>query len=94
MNKSYLPRIIFELLRENIIRGAGLLTHAIIRAQITSPSYAPVYAALVSTIVNKKLPVIGELICKRVVSTWRELYMSNKTNECFAMNGNVPYTSC
>jgi pre-mRNA-splicing factor CWC22 len=84
LNKSDLRMIVRALFRENIIRGRGLLASAIIKAQLRSPSYAPIYAALVS-VINTKLPLIGELICKRVISSWRESYISHDEEKCFAM---------
>jgi pre-mRNA-splicing factor CWC22 len=81
--KSNIQRIARELFEHNIIRGRGLLASAIIKEQLRSPYYTPVYAALVS-IINTKLPLIGELICKRVISLWRESYTSNDEKKCFA----------
>ncbi|CAF4936182.1 unnamed protein product [Rotaria sp. Silwood1] len=81
VNKSNLSTIIYELLKYNIIRGRGLLANAIIRAQIRSPSSTPVYVALVSYI-HRKFPLISELICKRLISSFRQTYQRNDKINC------------
>ncbi len=83
VNISNLPIIIRELFKDNIVRGRGLLARAIIQAQIASPFYTPVYAALVS-ILNTKFPQIGELICKRLISSFRRTYQRNDKINCLA----------
>jgi len=50
VNTSNIGIITRELLRENIIRGRGLLARSIIQAQAASPTFTPVYAALTSII--------------------------------------------
>lgn len=64
VNISNLSIIIQELLPGNSQRErpAGQVCRA---GQSTSPIFTPVYAALV-TIINSKLPLIGELILKRL----------------------------
>lgn len=59
-----------ELFRENLVRGRGLLARSIIRAQMASPGFTNVYASLLS-IVNSRLPEIGELVLKRVILQFR-----------------------
>lgn len=48
MNISNIQNVIIELLNENILRGKGLLARAVIKAQMTSPNFTHVYAALIS----------------------------------------------
>ncbi|CAF4356414.1 unnamed protein product [Rotaria sp. Silwood2] len=83
VNTSNLPSIIRELFNNNIIRGRGLLAHNIIRAQIASPFYTPVYAALVS-VINTILPEIGELIAKHLISSFHHTYEQNDKINCLS----------
>lgn len=57
---------------QNLIRGRGLFCRAMMKSQMASPSFTPVYAALVA-VVNTKFPEIGELLLKRVILQVREL---------------------
>ena len=54
VNISNIPLIIKSLIKENIIRGRGLLSRSIIQAQAASPTFTHVYAALVA-IINSKV---------------------------------------
>ncbi|CAF4762953.1 unnamed protein product, partial [Rotaria sp. Silwood2] len=83
VNISNLPIIIHELFQDNIIRGRGLLARCIIQAQIASPIYTSVYAALVS-VINKKFSQIGELISKRLISSFLRTYQRNDKTYCLA----------
>ncbi|CAF1526389.1 unnamed protein product [Rotaria sordida] len=67
VNTSNLPLIISELFQYNIVRGRGLFARGIIEAQIASPFYTPVSAALVS-VINSKIPQIGDLVVKQLIS--------------------------
>ncbi|CAF3624202.1 unnamed protein product [Rotaria sp. Silwood1] len=80
---SNVTKIAHELFKYNIIRGRGLLAKAIIKAQIKSPYSTPVYAALTSMI-NSKFPQIGQLICKRLISSFRKAHMDDEKTKCFA----------
>ncbi|CAF0976423.1 unnamed protein product [Rotaria magnacalcarata] len=84
LKNSNVQKVARELFKCNIIRGRGLLAKAIIKVQIKSPCFTPVYAALTST-VNSKFPQIGQLICKRAISSFRNAYMANKKTKCFAI---------
>lgn len=70
-----------ELLKENIIRGRGLLCRSIIQAQAASPTFTHVYAALMA-IINSKFPNIGELLLKRLVVTFRRGFRRNDKTIC------------
>lgn len=70
-----------ELLKENIVRGRGLLCRSIIQAQAASPTFTHVYAALVS-IINSKFPNIGELLLNRLVVTFRRGFRRNDKTIC------------
>ena len=45
------------------MRGRGILCQSIITAQMASPTFTHVYAAL-AAVVNSKFPNIGELLLK------------------------------
>ena len=62
-----------ELFAENLIRGRGLLCRALLKAQLASPSYAPVVAALVA-VVNTKFPEIGELLLVRAAAAFKRAF--------------------
>ena len=69
INKVNVPNIqaiVVELFGVNLVRGRGLFARSIIKAQASSVTFTHVYAALVS-IVNTKLPQLGELVLKRLV---------------------------
>ena len=55
VNTANIRIIVRELLKENIVRGRGLLCRSIIQAQAASPTFTHVYAALVSVINSKVL---------------------------------------
>ncbi|CAF4989034.1 unnamed protein product [Rotaria sp. Silwood1] len=81
VNRSNIPLITKELFQYNIIRGRGLLAHRIIEEQIASPFYTSVYAALVA-VINSKIPQIGELIVKRLISSFHQSYQQNDKTNC------------
>jgi pre-mRNA-splicing factor CWC22 len=83
VNTSNLARIVRELFKDNIVRGRGLLSRGLIQAQNESPFYTSVYAALVS-VINTKFPQIGELIVKRLISSFRRTYQRNDKANCLA----------
>ena len=83
INTSNIGIITRELLRENIIRGRGLLARSIIQAQAASPTFTPVYAALTS-IINSKFPNIGELVLKRLVLQFKRGFKRNDKPLCIS----------
>lgn len=83
VNSSNIKTIARELLRENIIRGRGLLARSIIQAQAASPTFTPVYAALMS-IINSMFPDIGELVIKRLVLRFKCAFKSNDKPLCIS----------
>ena len=83
VNTSNLSLIIRELFKDNIVRGRGLLARGLIQAQSASPFYTAVYAALVS-VINTKFPQIGELIVKRLISSFRRTYQRNDKPNCLS----------
>lgn len=86
VNKVNIPNIsqvVRELFKENIVRGRGLLCRSIMQAQIFSPTFTHVYAALIA-IVNTKFPQIGELLLKRLINQFRISYKQNRKDQCIA----------
>jgi len=58
------------------LRGKGLLSRAIIKAQMASPNFTHVYAALVA-VINTKLPEIVNLLIRRVILQFQKAYKRN-----------------
>lgn len=83
VNVTNIAIITRELLRENIVRGRGLLCRSIIQAQAASPTFTHVYAALVA-IINSKFPNIGELLLKRLVIQFRRAFRRNDKLVCMS----------
>ena len=73
VNTTNIKMIAPELFQLNLVRGRGLFARAVMKAQLASPGFTPVFAALVS-VVNTKLPENGELILKRVIVAFRRAY--------------------
>ena len=65
------------------MRGIGLVGRAIIKAQMASPNFTHVYAALVA-VLNTKLPDIAFLIIRRVILQFRRALQRNNKILCNA----------
>lgn len=72
-----------QLLKENIVRGRGLLSRSIIQAQSASPTFTHVYAALVA-VINSKFPNIGELLLHRLIIQFKRGYRRNDKTVCIS----------
>lgn len=72
-----------ELLKENIVRGRGLICRSIIQAQAASPTFTHVYAALVA-VINSKFPNIGELLLHRLVIQFKRGFRRNDKAVCLS----------
>ena len=83
VNISNIRQIAKELLKENVIRGKGLLCKSIIQAQAASPTFTNVYAALVA-IINLKFPRTGELLLKRLIIQFKRSYRRNQKSLCIS----------
>ncbi|KAG0146511.1 hypothetical protein CROQUDRAFT_518521 [Cronartium quercuum f. sp. fusiforme G11] len=83
VNVGNIKFIVPELFGENLIRGRGLFVRSIMRAQASSLPFTPVFASLIS-IINTKLPTLGELVVIRVVSQFRRAYRRNDKITCIA----------
>lgn len=53
-----------------------LLPQAVMKAQLASPTFSALYAALVS-VANTKFPELGELLCHRVIAQFKRAYKRN-----------------
>lgn len=73
VNVSNIGNIIPELFQENLVRARGLLARSIMKAQLASPGFTHIYAALVA-VLNTKMPENGELLIKRVIYRFRRSY--------------------
>lgn len=83
INVGNIGIIIKELLKENIVRGRGLLCRSVIQAQAASPTFTNVYAALVAA-VNSRFPNIGELLLKRLVIQFKRGFKRNDKSICIS----------
>jgi pre-mRNA-splicing factor CWC22 len=83
VNASNLKNIVVELFGENLVRGRGLFTRSIIRAQQASPIFTPVYAALLA-VINTKLPAIGALVVTRLILGFQRAYRRDDKGQCLA----------
>ena len=84
VNVSNIKNIVLEIFGENIIRGRALFVRSLLKAQMASPNFTHVYAALVS-VINTKMPEIGELLLKRVLNQFRRAYKRNDKVVCNAV---------
>ncbi|EGR31328.1 pre-mRNA-splicing factor cwc-22, putative [Ichthyophthirius multifiliis] len=83
INVSNIQNVIIELLNENILRGKGLFARAVVKAQMSSPNFTHVYAALIA-IINTKLPDIVNLIIRRVLLQFQRSFKRNNKLVCQA----------
>lgn len=83
VNIGNITNLVQDLFRENLVRGRGLIARAIIRAQMASPGFTNVYAALLS-ILNSKLPELGDLVLRRILLQFRRAYRRNDKIVCKA----------
>ncbi|KAJ7880749.1 armadillo-type protein [Mycena olivaceomarginata] len=81
VNIVNIKAVVPELFAENLIRGRGLFARSVMKAQASSLTYTPVFAALVA-IINTKLPQVGELIFVRLVSQFRRAFKRNDKIVC------------
>jgi pre-mRNA-splicing factor CWC22 len=86
VNVGNIKHVVPELFSENLIKGRGLFARSIMKAQAASLPFTPVFAALVS-IINTKLPMVGELLLHRLVSQFRRAFKRNdKVRQKIAYN--------
>ncbi|GAX83732.1 hypothetical protein CEUSTIGMA_g11157.t1 [Chlamydomonas eustigma] len=83
VNTTNIKAILVEVFRENLVRGRGLFCRSMMKSQLASPSFSPVYAALMA-VVNTKFPEIGELLLGRLVLQFKRSYKRNDKPVCSA----------
>ncbi|KAF9533632.1 hypothetical protein CPB83DRAFT_902985 [Crepidotus variabilis] len=81
VNVANIKLVVPELFSENLIRGRGLFSRSVMKAQAASLPFTPVFAALVA-ILNTKLPQVGELVVTRLVSQFRRAFKRNDKIVC------------
>ncbi|OAX41880.1 MIF4G-domain-containing protein [Rhizopogon vinicolor AM-OR11-026] len=81
VNIANIKQIIPEIFAENLIRGRGLFARSIMKAQASSLPFTPVFAAVVS-VINTKLPQVGELVLTRLISQFRRSFKRNDKTVC------------
>lgn len=72
INADNIQYIVTDIFNENIIRGRGLLCQALINSQLISISYTAAYACFIA-VINTKLPEIGELLLKRLITNYQNV---------------------
>ena len=83
VNVSNIKHIVPELFAENLIRGRGLFCRSIMKAQAASLPFTPIYAAM-AAIVNTKLPPVGELLLKRLITQFKKGFKRNDKAVCLS----------
>ena len=68
----------------NLIRGRGLLARAVVSACVITPSYVPVYSALIAAL-NPLLPEIGSLVARRAVRELKRGMRKRDRRTCAAL---------
>ena len=82
-NTSNMKYIVSEIFGENILKGRGLLCRSLMKAAASSMPFIPIYACL-AAIVNTKLPQIGELLIKRLITQFKKAFKRNDKAVCLA----------
>ena len=83
VNAGNIKAILPELFHENLNWGKGILCQALLKAQAASPTFTPVFAALVA-VINSKLPEIGRLLCERLLQQFVRAYKRSDKPVCAA----------
>lgn len=83
INTANIKHILPEVFSENLVRGRGLLCRSLMKSQMASPGFSPIYAALVA-VLNTKFPEIGELLLHRVVTQFKRSFKRNDKPVCLA----------
>jgi pre-mRNA-splicing factor CWC22 len=83
VNVSNIKHIVPELFGENLVRGRGLFCRSIMKAQAASLPFTPIYAAM-AAIVNTKLPQVGELLLKRLITQFKKGFKRNDKAVCLS----------
>lgn len=81
LNFSNIEQVLINILKNNIIRGRGILANCIIRAQLSSHSYTAVICYL-SAIINCNIPDFGSLLLRRLINQFRISYSKGDKYVC------------
>ena len=85
LNATTIKPLIQELFQKvNLVRLRGPLCKSVLSAAVSSPKYSDVYAAIIS-VVNSKLPEVGELMVKRAILAFRRYYKQRDKASCQAV---------
>ena len=76
VNTANIKNIVVELFTENLIRGRALFVRSLLKAQAASLPFTPVFAAVLA-VLNSKLPILGELVIKKLILQFRRSYKKN-----------------
>ena len=81
-NTANIKMLIPDFFNENLVRGRGLFARALITAQQSSPTFTPVYAALLAVINTK-------VIWSRFFfsSAWSEIFVELRGIACWSLDG-------
>lgn len=84
MSVSNIKGVVLSLFEENLVRGRALLVRSLMKSQTASPAFTNVYAAVVA-VVNTKMPEIGELLLKRIISQFRRAFKRSDKAMCSSL---------
>ncbi|KAF2084323.1 MIF4G-domain-containing protein [Saccharata proteae CBS 121410] len=80
-NSGNMKMLVPELFEENLMRGRGIFCRSIMRAQMASLPFTPIYACMAAAI-NTKLPPIGELLVTRLIINFKKGFRRNDRAVC------------
>ncbi|KAF2728535.1 MIF4G-domain-containing protein [Polyplosphaeria fusca] len=75
-NVGNIKMIVPEIFSENIVRARGPFCRSIMKAQATSITFTNILAAMIA-IVNTKLPIVGDLLVRRLIVQFRKAFKRN-----------------
>ena len=81
INLANIQKIVVQLFNCNLIRGKGLFSRAVLKAQVASVNYSHIFAAVVA-VVNSKLPDVVKLLLNRLILTFKKAYKRNNKIQC------------
>lgn len=79
LDKSNIKESIIKLFQINLLRYRGLLVRRIMKQQLLYSSQCDVLASLIS-VINSKIPEVGELLVKRVILQFKKNF-TTKSNK-------------
>ena len=71
-----IKHVVPELFSEKLIEGRELFARSLMKAQVAGFPFTPVFAAPVS-IINTKMPIMGEFLLHRFISQFRREFRRN-----------------